>query len=195
MGRGIWRAVAPFMHRLPIMLQHHFLLRWTLANAAGWSVGLYAGSLVLMWIGGLVGMLLAGLVVGLVVGAAQTAAGHGASLQSRRYWLLFSAIGGMCSALPVFAAAFTLIAGRSIGFLMMGGVFGLCFGWTQALALRRSNTMLIWTLANVFGGGLCAVFSFAGLPLSLPVFCAPGLVIFGVITGVAQRLIDQPIRQ
>lgn len=169
-------------------LQRYFLLRWTLANIVGWSTGLYVGSLALMVIGGLPGLLMAGLLTGLIAGGAQVAVLRDSATGSPRYlfrrWIIFSTIGGMCAAIPVFISGFTLVAGRGIGFALMGAVFGSCFGWVQALALRHQpDFTLVWVLANVFSGSLCALFSFSGFPVMLPIFCTLGPVLFGVVTG------------
>lgn len=153
------------------------MIRWIIANAIGWSLGLIGGSLLLSWIGGLVGLLLAGGLTGLAVGAAQTYAVG----ELDRRWLALSILGAMLATLPTFAAGFSLIAGRQIGFTVMGAVFGLCLGWTQSHRLDDDERALAWVLANVVGGSLCGLLTLG--VTSLPVFLSLGPLAHGLVTG------------
>lgn len=180
---GAGRAERKRVQRILQIVQRRFVLRWTLANMLGWSLGLYAASLGLELIGGFAGVLLAGTVAGLVAASAQTLAGR--RIPDWR-WMILGAAGGVFAALPVFVATFALIAGRGVGFAVMGAVFGLCFGLAQTFALRaRRDAVVVWVLANALGGGACGIFSLAWTPLALPVFCSLGPASFGAITGFA----------
>ena len=157
-------------------LQTRFYLRWTLANMIGWSGGMILGSLGLALIGGIPGVFLAGGLMGAVAGTMQWVA----MPELSRRWMLWSAVGGTIAALPVFLAAFALIAGRGVGLAVMGAVYGLCIGWIQTLALRGDGTF-VWVIINVVAGGLCGMLTL--LPVSVPVCLSPGPMIFGLLTG------------
>lgn len=179
------------LHTIRHQLEGRPALRWILANIAGWSLGLYLGSLALSCTGGLFGLLLAGGILGVTGGGAQWL-GWKATPTSGRRWLGFSLLGGITGALPVLLAAFTLVAGQHLGFLLMGAVFGLCFGWMQTLALRpQSKTAALWILANVTGASLCSVFSLTGTPFALPVCLTFGPLSFGVVTWWALHLLHE----
>jgi hypothetical protein len=177
-------------------LRRHFILHWLLSNIFGWSIGLFVGSVMAgivfkvfgNLIGVLIGLPLAGAVVGAVVGAAQSNSLTGLSTQfdDERRWVTFSALGGAVGALPVFLTMFVLVIGK-LGLVVIGGVFGLCFGWMQSSALNNNSgrPVIIWVVANMIGSGLCSFFSINGLPFALPVFCSLGPVLFGLITGFA----------
>src|SRR5262245_503981 len=68
-------------------LQEHFFARWILANIAGWSLGLYLGSLCLSMFGGLFGLVLGGALAGGLAGAAQWYALQGAADWAERRWI------------------------------------------------------------------------------------------------------------
>jgi hypothetical protein len=160
------------------------LLRWVLANVAGWSLGLYLGSLALSRAGGVPGLLLAGAVAGLLAGTAQTLALRTLWTVPLRRWVLLSTAGGALAALPVFLALPALIAGQGVGLTIMGALFGLIFGLAQSGALRSGqDRAILWALANLFGGGLCALLSPGGIISGVPVCCTPGPALFGLVTG------------
>jgi hypothetical protein len=184
--------------RIRITIRQRLLLRWTLANIAGWSLGLFLGSLIAgltVWVLGAVGakvlgrmvaLLLAGTITGTVAGAAQRWALRGVfdDVEIERRWVLLSAVGGTLGATTLVLTWFTIILG-SAGYLLMGGLFGLCFGWSQTPVLGRNFGELaaVWVIANLLGGGLCSLLSLTGVPFSLPIFCTFGPVSFGLITG------------
>jgi hypothetical protein len=179
--RGSLEAAQQWLESSPA---RSLLLRWVLANVAGWSLGLYLGSLALSWVGGIVGLLLAGAVAGLLAGTAQTLALRGQWTISLRRWALLSTAGGALAALPVFLALPALIVGRGTALTIMGALFGLIFGLVQTSALRGGqDRVLLWALANLFGGGLCALLSPGGIITGIPVCCTPGPVLFGLVTG------------
>jgi hypothetical protein len=159
-----------------------FALRWICASVAGWSAGLYLGSVGLALVGGFVGLLLAGAICGLVAGTAQLLVLRAAGVDKR--WIFLSTAGGALAVMPVILAGFTLVAGRSVGVAVMGAVFGLCFGLVQTSALRHLQDMaIVWVLANILGGGLCGALSLAGSMFMLPICLTPGPLVFGIITG------------
>jgi hypothetical protein len=180
-------------------IKQRLVLRWTLANIAGWSAGLFLGTLVAQlaaWVlgdvaGQIVGPLLAGAVVGAVVGWLQRRALSGLFVDSPEIeagWLTFSIIGGVVGSLSLVITWATIFIG-SMGYVVMGAVFGLAFGWLQTSALKDhfGEVTVIWVGANVVGGGLCSVLTFTGVPFNLPVFCTFGPVTFGIITGLALK--------
>ena len=178
-------------------IKQRLLLRWTLANIAGWSAGLFLGTLVAQlaaWMlgdvaGQIIGPLLAGAMVGAVVGWLQRWALQGVFVESPEIegrWLTFSIIGGVVGSLSLVITWATIFIG-SMGYLVMGAVFGLAFGWLQTSALKDhfGEATVIWVGANIVGGGLCSLLTFTGVPFNMPVFCTFGPVTFGIITGFA----------
>ncbi len=156
-------------------LRIRFYLRWTLANIIGWSGGMVLGSLGLALVGGIPGVFLAGSLMGAVAGSMQWLAVPELS----RRWVVWSAVGGIVAALPVFLAAFSLVVGRTVGLAVMGAVFGLCIGWVQTLGLR--GRAFVWVIINGVAGGLCGMLTL--MPVSVPVCLTPGPLIFGLLTG------------
>lgn len=161
-------------------LQTHFAARWLLANVAGWSLGLYAGSVFVSLLGGVFGVIFGGALAGVLAGAAQWLA-----LQPFHWaWLWRSALGGALAMLPVVMCGFVLVVHWGVGFLILGAVFGAVFGALQS-PLLEDRRALLWVAANMGGGALCACFSFAANPLMLPICCTLGPLLFGAITGWA----------
>jgi len=177
-------------------LEQHLWLRWLAANVVGWSVGLLAGGLaaqVIARIGGgavgaIGGLLLAGAVTGAVIGRAQRWALRGLldppELEQR--WLRLSVMGSMLGASSLLLTWYVLLLG-DIGYALIGAIFGLCFGWAQASPLGRywGTFAAVWVIVNVLGGCVCSYVTLQGLPWALPIFCAPGPLLFGGITGAA----------
>lgn len=174
--------------RIRTAIRERILLRWTLANIGGWSLGLFLAvfGVKLTGLAEIGAILFAGMVAGTVAGAAQRWALRGLfdEEEIKQRWVLLSAIGGTLGAITLLVTLITITLG-SVGYLIMGGVFGLCFGWTQTLFWGREFGDLAdwWVLANVLGGGLCSLLSLTGVPFSLPIFCTFGPVSFGLITG------------
>lgn len=178
--------LAEYLDTAREILARRFLLRWLLANVVGWSCGLMLGSALLGWFGGVIGLLLAALALGVCAGSAQMLALTEAGFGSR--WVVFSALGSLGAVLPVFLAAFALVAGNALGFAVMGAVFGLCFGAAQAWILRlhlEQDAVVMWMLVNALGGGLCGMSALGGVPFALPVCLTPGPLTFGLLTGIA----------
>ena len=180
------------MQTLYRYVQQYFLVRWIVINIVAWSAGLYLGSLAVQ-IAGFVGILLGGALTGLVVGGAQWWALRQEMAWENRKWITFSVFGGIVSTLLIYIASglffmVALVAGtgtlKTIGTLIAGGIFGGVFGAAQMLVLGDYvNGGGFWVIANVTGGALCATCSLSVNPLSLPMFCTLGPVLFGGITG------------
>ena len=175
---------------LTAALQQSFWMRWLLANTLGWSLALYAGAITADLLGGLpvLALLLGGFITGIIAGGAQMIALRVFGDISAR-WYAMSALGGVLGAVAVFPALFVLIIGRGPGFALMGGLFGLCFGGVQALALDAPPAEIIiwWGLANLLAGCACGWLALGVTPFGLPVLCSGGPLIFGAITGLAWR--------
>jgi hypothetical protein len=169
-------------------LQHYFLLRWILANAAGWSLGLLLaltlGAGLGQWFGlPLLSLILSGTLAGVIVGAFQRLALRGVRELPRR-WLWMSALGGMLGAFPAFLLSFTLLFGWAVGIAFMGAAFA---GILSALQCTTPNAPHAgwWISANLLGGALCGACSVvAALPI-LPLVCSAGPPLFGLVTGLA----------
>lgn len=162
-----------------------FLLRWTLANMLGWSLGLYLGGALLSIVGGIGGALAGGSVAGAVVGAAQWWVLHQEASALKPYWALVSALGGGLAVLPAYLSGVTLIAGPQVGYFIVGAVYGGVFGGLQAALLWRALDDYAgwWIAGNVLAGGLCGCLTMTASLPGLPVICSPGPVVFGLLTG------------
>jgi hypothetical protein len=156
-----------------------FLLRWTLANVAGWALGLFLGGVILGIVGSILGVVVGGALCGTVVGLAQWLV---LRLPDKR-WLLVSAVGGGLAALPAYLSGVTLIAGPVIAYTIVGAVYGGLFGGAQWFALRHAEAGW-WVAINALAGGLCGGLTLGFNPLGLPVLLSPGPVVFGLLTGV-----------
>lgn len=192
--------IRPYIEQAWALIRAHFLLRWTLANMLGWSVGLYAGSGLAASLGDIgavsaLALLPGGALAGAVAGGVQSLAltqppdALPADLPTdlSRRWIIYSALGGTLGAIPVFFTAFALIGGAGLGFAVMGGAYGAVFGWVQTYALQNKlrDFVVIWLPVNAVGGCLCGALALGITPLNLPVFCSIGPVIFGLLTGLA----------
>jgi len=167
------------------LLKQPFLLRWTLANVAGWALGLYLGSLLLGIAGSIVGVVGGGVVAGGIVGLAQWFV---LSPGDKR-WLLVSAAGGGCAALPAYLSGIALVAGPTVGYFIVGAVYGGVFATAQWFALHDETGW--WIATNTLAGGLCGCLTLGFNPLGLPVLLSPGPVIFGLLTGYALMRLKQ----
>lgn len=166
-------------------LRQPFWVRWTLANLVGWALGLYLGGVFLGVVGSVLGVLGGGAVAGGVVGLAQWLVLR----PPDKRWLLASAIGGGCAALPAYLSGIALIAGPSFGYFIVGAVYGGVFGAAQRFALRGEGGW--WVAVNALAGGLCGCLTLGFNPLGLPVLLSPGPMVFGLLTGYAlMRLTD-----
>ena len=179
-----------------LQIQTKFLLRWTLANALGWSLGLFAGALALRLLGGLGGLLVGGALAGAVAGGTQNAALRQEVAWIDRRWVLVSAAGAALGVLPAFVAGVSLIAGWMIGLLIVGAVFGAIFGMGQWLVLRSHvHDAAWWIAANGLAAALCALLSLGANPFSLPILLTLGPLTFGLVTGYALRRLQADDRK
>lgn len=162
-----------------------FLLRWTLANMLGWSLGLYAGGALLSVLGGIGGALAGGALAGAVVGAAQWLALRYAQEHADPRWALVSAAGGGLAVLPAYLSGVTLLAGPQVGYFIVGAVYGGIFGGLQAALVWRdwAAGSGLWLAGNIIAGGLCGCLMMTASLPGLPVICSPGPVVFGLLTG------------
>lgn len=175
-------------------LARYFLLRWTLANAAGWSLGLLfaltIGASVGEWLKlPLLSLILSGTIAGVVVGAFQHLALRG---EVTRRWIGFSALGGLIGAFPAFVLSFTLLLRWELGAALMGSAFAAVLASLQCAALSENMPPpAAWIVTNAFAGCLCGACSVvAALPI-VPLVCSAGPPLFGLITGlVIVRALD-----
>lgn len=174
--------VYPLPHTL-----NPFLLRWTLANIAGWAIGLYLGGALLSVLGGVIGATAGGALAGAVVGVAQWLVLRHKSGKTSPHWPLVSAVGGGLATIPAYVAGIALIAGPRVGYFVIGGVYGAIFGASQALVLHRTfeENGVWWALANLMAGGLCGCLTMTASLPGLPLICSPGPAVFGLLTGWA----------
>lgn len=165
--------------------QRYWLLRWTIANSFAWWLALGIAALFL-YLFGIWGAIISGASVGLIIGAIQATLFHNSkSVIPTRSWILFSALGGLLATLPVYLLTFVALFHLTLGLLLMGAIFGGILGAMQALILRRHNEdqAILWVIASVIAGGLCAPLSLSASNIGLPLIFAPGPIIFGLITG------------
>ncbi len=178
-------ALAEFFEDYPRLA---FILRWTLANMLGWTLGLYTLAL-LIKVFGFIGILLGGLVVGGIVGIAQSAIYLKSQLTPRR-WIGMSALGSLIAILLngllgiLFLILFT-VSGTNLPLLLAGAIAGLCLGSSQAWVISSESDAPygIWILINVLAGCLCAPLSLF-TPFSIPILCSLGPLTFGILTGL-----------
>jgi hypothetical protein len=167
-----------------------WLLRWTLANMAGWSVGLIGAALLLNWFG-VIGAMLGGAAAGALVGALQAWAlhTHGDLTLPYRRWISVCALAGALAMLPVALLGFVALLNPNVGLLLMGAIYGLALGSAQAFILHAELDTdagaVLWVAACVAAGALCAPLSISASAAWLPVCCSPGPLVFGLITGAA----------
>lgn len=173
------------IQQIQFIWQRYWLLRWTIANSFAWWLALGIAALFL-YLFGIWGAIISGASVGLIIGAAQASIFH--NLKSEipiRSWILFSALGGLLATIPVYLLAFIVFLHLSLGLLLIGAIFGGVLGTMQALILRHHNEdqAILWVIACIIAGGLCAPLSLSASSMGLPLIFAPGPIIFGLITG------------
>jgi hypothetical protein len=176
-------------------LRRNFLLRWVVANAIGWSIGLYLSTPALC---------LGGVFAGLCVGAAQWWAlknstpfspefkGEGeqnageSPVTVGRDWIGLTAAGAFLGALPAMSATLMVALGWGLGIALLGAVFGAGVGIAQWFILQRGMSRAGWWIAaNIGGGALCALFTLAPLIRGLPIGLLIGTILYGYLTGRA----------
>jgi len=170
-------------------LTTYFLLRWTLANVTGWMLGIVAGAFLADVLSGLhiVAVFAGGAVTGLVVGGMQWLALRVSPPAEEDHigpvWVGVSVLAALCAVIPTMLVTPAIVFGVTVGFGVMGSVFGACFGLVQSLGWERSlEAGAFWALVNGLAGCLC---SMTMVGLSSPVLCVFGPVLFGLVTGVA----------
>lgn len=159
-----------------IWLEQHPIARWILANTIGWMLAFIISGLVIDLFSdalGIIAFLIGGGIIGGVVGASHT---WSIRPNNPRRWMLYTVIGGIIGVIPVFLSAFSLIAGRTIGFGIMGALYGLSLGGMQSLELK-GDAALVWALTSMLAGCFCSIITFTG-------WFWIGPVIFGGITGI-----------
>jgi len=183
------------MHDFLIALSTGFLLRWTLANVAGWSAGLYLGSALVGALGGIGGALAGGVLAGAVVGAAQwiVLRTETQAAWANPRWAIASALGGGLAILPAYIAGAALIAGPQVGYFVVGGVYGGIFGALQGFLFRTQvdHMAVVWVTANLLAGGLCGCLTMTASLPGMPLICSPGPVVFGLVTGCAAQMLQR----
>jgi hypothetical protein len=173
------------MHQLRETLQQHFLLRWTLVNLVGWSVGLLLGAWTLrsplICLNGGLAAACIGLAQWLVLRQDYAIA---------RKWIMYSVIGGALGIIPAFFLVITIIFGGLESFATLTGmVFGIGIGGMQWLMLRVYPHSEWWIPACGLGGGLGGLLSVTTIINGLPLGLLLGAALFGLITGYALKRI------
>lgn len=168
-----------------LLLLRRWEVRWILVNSAGWSGGLLAAAL-LIRVAGWFGALLAGACLAALAGACQTFVLPTAVTEKRR-WIMLSAFAGLLATLPVYLSSLLALLHLPLGLLLMGALFAAAVGGAQALLLRRTSGDRAWQWVAVcaLAGGLCAPLTLSASASGLPVICAPGPLIFGIVTAWA----------
>lgn len=159
----------------------YFLLRWTIANMVGWSLGLFLGSVVLQLIGGIVGLLIGGLVAGGIAGYCQWWVLQLSLHWLERRWIFYSALAGFLAAFPAFLLGFLSIFNMGFAGFIIGGLFGGLVGALQGFVIRYEfdHVLMMWGIANVLAGAICGSL----ILVFLPIICIPGPLLYGLITG------------
>lgn len=179
-------------------LRASFMLRWVLANVAGWSVGLYLN----VWSVSPFTLCLGGAIAGVCLGWAQWWAlrtpppdpipvyreGEADFEQSPisvgRDWIGLTAAGALVGALPAAGAGIVVSLGWGLGIALIGAIFGAGVGVAQWYILQRGMSRSGWWIAaNAAGGGLCALLTLAPILRGLPVGLLLGTALYGYITG------------
>jgi hypothetical protein len=171
------------IQRINNFWRRFWLLRWIVANVLAWWLALGIAALFL-YLFGIFGALISGAIVGLIIGAAQAHTFPRKTVATRS-WILFSALGGFLATLPVYLLGFIALLNLTLGLLLMGAIFGGILAAMQALILRHhdEDRAILWVIACIIGGGLCAPLSLTASNIALPLIFAPGPVVFGLISG------------
>jgi hypothetical protein len=177
--------VQTIYQRFSHIWHHNWILRWTIINLLAWWLALGIAAFCL-YLFGILGAAIAGTLIGLIVGTAQAYFfPYSAESFSMRRWILFSGLGGFFATIPVYLLGFLLFFNLALGLLLIGAMYGGILALMQALILRHldEDTAILWVLACIIAGGLCAPLSLSANSIGLPLIFAPGPVIFGLITG------------
>lgn len=176
------------MHPLRETFEHHFLLRWTLANLVGWTIGLYVGA----WTLRSPLICLNGGLAAACIGLAQWLVLR-EKYSIPRKWIWFSIIGGALGILPAFLLIITVIFGGLESFATLTGMsFGIGLGGMQWSLLRSYPHAEWWIPACGLGGALGGWLSVTTIINGLPLGLLLGAALFGLITGYALERILYP---
>lgn len=169
------------MMQLKELLEGNFRLRWTLATAVGWVLGLYAGLLNPLCFAG------AGLVAGAAVGWAQRRAAGGQLPES---WLRSTLTGAALGFIPAaLFGAWALLNGwlwwGAAGLVLGGGV-----GLAQSYLLGGNPR---WTVINALAGLMCGLLTALPLIPGLPIGLLAGAALYGYLTArIAENTVISP---
>ena len=171
------------MEDLRTRLRENFLLRWTLANLAGWTVGLYLGTLAI----NSPIICLLGLLTGLSIGLAQWWALR-SELSITGRWIVASTAGVAGGGLLAAPALFFALSSQTVALTFAGGMIGLgvgAFQWSfLPQSLRRGGW---WIGANLLAGALCALLTSLPIIRGLPIGLLVGTAVYGYLTGRVLR--------
>ncbi|MBZ0287942.1 MAG: hypothetical protein K8I30_10035 [Anaerolineae bacterium] len=193
--------VRDFVTRFRARLRASFMLRWVLANAAGWSAGLYLG----VWSISPVTLCLGGAITGICLGWAQwwalkvphplahspfdgeeEADFEASPITVGRDWIGLTAAGALVGALPAKGIGLVVSLGWGLGIALVGAIFGAGVGLAQWYILTRGMRRAGWWIAaNAAGGGLCALLTLAPILRGLPIGLLLGTALYGYLTGRA----------
>jgi hypothetical protein len=179
-------------------LRASFMLRWVLANVAGWGVGLYLS----VWSLSPLTLCLGGAIAGICLGWAQWWALRTpppdplpvyregekeieiSPITVGRDWIGLTAAGAFVGALPAAGAGIVVSLGWGLGVALIGAIFGAGVGVAQWYILQRGMSRAGWWIAaNASGGGLCALLTLAPILRGLPIGLLLGTALYGYITG------------
>lgn len=175
------------MRRLRDLFDRSFLLRWTLANMLGWTLGLFLAA----WTLRSPLICLNGALAAACIGGAQWLA------LRRQYgvagrWALLTALGGALGVLPVVVLALTLIFGAAVFAALLGLCFGAAVGAAQAGLLPGGERAAWWPVACGAGGAACGLLVVTPVIGGLPLGLLAGAALYGLITGRALEWIAAP---
>ena len=158
-------------------------VRWFVTTILGWTLGLLLMAFLITWLG-VIGVPLGVAVAGLCIGMGQMMARALPGMDRRWPWLTVAGI--FIGSLVIVPLLLIVLINRWVAWLLMGALFGGLLGGLQVLGLRKAQdtTIVVWVLANVFGGLLCAPLTLGTMGY-LPLTCTPGLPLFALITAAA----------
>ena len=189
-----WPVAEDFRTRIEItlsLIQGSLYARWIIANMIAWPMGFIVASLILN--GStvpLLRLLVGGAILGGLVGVAQAMA-VGRLVNVRRWTLWSAAISTVAFVVVIPVTLLAMILGGPVAGMGLGGaLFAAALGLVQAMVMGGADEILTrWIGACTLGGCACGSMTFAGFPVSLPVLCSLGPLVFGLITGYTLQTI------
>lgn len=176
----------------------YWLLRWVVTTLVSWTLGLLLMAFLVAWIG-IIGVPIGLAVAGVCIGGGQYLAR--ALPRTERSWIWLTMAGILLGSLAIVPLLLILLVNRSLAWLLMGALFGGLLGGLQAIALRRyaDAVIVMWVLANVVGGLLCAPLTLGTMGY-LPLMCTPGLLVYALVSAgalywIRKRLPEKPVIQ